>query len=135
MPPEGIKVFGNFLHTHLAGKLYVGLGNIKIPVLNTGHGLVVKHFRETECGQREELKPIDENRRYDFDYQQFTILPQTKTVFPVGDNKIKLYMFSSIIESCALQGDEILLQCFYRTSGYTGVTLVSTADPLTSSHD
>ena len=37
-----------------------------------GHGLVLHHFRENECGLLEELQPIDENKRYDFNYQQVT---------------------------------------------------------------
>ena len=45
---------------------------------------MVEHIRETECGLREELEPIDENRRYDFNYQQFTILPKTRQIFPVS---------------------------------------------------
>ena len=45
---------------------------------------MVEHIRETECGLREELERIDENRRYDFNYQQFTILPKTRQVFPVS---------------------------------------------------
>ena len=35
-----------------------------------GHGLRVQHFRQNEeCGVTEELVMIDENLRYDFDYQ------------------------------------------------------------------
>jgi len=84
-PPDGITVFGNMLHTHL-----------------TGHGLVVRHFRKSECGLLEELEPIDENRRYDFNYQQVTLLPKPVKVLP---------------------GDSIQLQCFYRTTGIGNVTL------------
>ncbi|XP_064399035.1 DBH-like monooxygenase protein 2 homolog [Halichondria panicea] len=85
LPSEGIQVFGNLLHTHLAG-----------------HGLVVDHFRDAECGLLEQLEPIDENRRYDFNYQQYTILPKTVTVLP---------------------GDELKLSCFYGTSDKSQVTL------------
>ena len=45
---------------------------------------MVDHFRETECGLAEQLEPIDENRRYDFNYQQYTILPRKVTVLPVS---------------------------------------------------
>ena len=87
----------------------------------SGHGLVVEHFRETECGLREELEPIDENRRYDFDYQQFTILHKTKTIYPVSLKYRNSYHYFVLFYS---QGDEILLKCFYGTSGNSGVTLV-----------
>ena len=51
----------------------------------TGRGLIVRHYRETEeCGSLEELQPIDENRRYDFNYQQTTILPRIVKVLPVS---------------------------------------------------
>lgn len=53
--------------------------------ITIGHGLVVRHFRESEeCGGLEELKPIDENRNYDFNYQQTTILPRPVQVLPVS---------------------------------------------------
>ncbi len=45
---------------------------------------MVDHFRDAECGVVEQLEPIDENRRYDFNYQQYTILPKTVTVLPVS---------------------------------------------------
>ena len=49
-----------------------------------GHGLIVQHFRENEqCGVLKEMKPIDENRKYDFNYQQFTYLNKEVQVFPV----------------------------------------------------
>ena len=45
---------------------------------------MVRHFRESECGLLEELEPIDENRRYDFNYQQVTLLPREVKVLPVS---------------------------------------------------
>ena len=52
-----------------------------------GHGLVVRHFRQNEeCGVLEELEPIDENRRYDFNYQQATLLPREVQILPVSGN-------------------------------------------------
>ena len=49
-----------------------------------GRGLVVKHLRETDqCGGLKELQPIDENARYDFNYQQTTILSRVVEVLPV----------------------------------------------------
>ena len=41
-------------------------------VLPTGTGLTVQHYRNTSSGQCnavEELKPIDQNLNYDFDFQ------------------------------------------------------------------
>ncbi len=53
-------------------------------IIIAGHGLVVDHYRETECGLMEQMEPIDENRLYDFNYQQFNILPKTVKVLPVS---------------------------------------------------
>ena len=36
----------------------------------TGHGAVVRHLRNNEqCGLLEELPPIDQNLKYDFNFQ------------------------------------------------------------------
>ncbi|XP_019849476.1 PREDICTED: DBH-like monooxygenase protein 1 homolog [Amphimedon queenslandica] len=78
LPENGIKIFGSFLHTHLIGKA-VG----------------VKHIRKnTECGATEELKPIDSDPYYDFNYQQFNHLPE-----PVHLKR----------------GDSLILECIYST--------------------
>ena len=37
-----------------------------------------------QCGGLEELKPVDQNLQYDFNYQQFTYLPEEITVYPVS---------------------------------------------------
>lgn len=53
--------------------------------MSSGHGLLVQHFRENaECGVLEELEPIDENERYDFNYQQFTYLNKEVKILPVS---------------------------------------------------
>jgi hypothetical protein len=53
-PRDGIHVFANGLHTHVAGR-----------------GLNLQHLRyNSECGVYEELEPIERNLRYDFNYQQ-----------------------------------------------------------------
>ena len=53
--------------------------------MHIGHGLLVQHFRENEhCGVLEELEPIDQNRRYDFNYQQFTYLNKEVQILPVS---------------------------------------------------
>jgi hypothetical protein len=50
-----------------------------------GQGLTLKILRRTqECGNElQELKPVDQNLQYDFNYQQFTYLPEEITVMPV----------------------------------------------------
>ena len=79
-----------------------------------GHGLIVQHFRENEqCGVLKEMKPIDENRKYDFNYQQFTYLVT-----------IKVYVYSMISTIFWLQGDTIQLKCLYQSTGINNVTLV-----------
>ena len=50
-----------------------------------GHGLTVQHLRyNSDCGVLEELKPIDRNLNYDFDFQQITHLPSEVTILPVS---------------------------------------------------
>ena len=90
----------------------------------SGHGLSVRQFRQNnECDVLEELQPIDENRRYDFDFQQITHLPREIKVLPVRNHRI-------YIQHCKndhflpLQGDSIQLQCFYRTTSTRNVTVV-----------
>ena len=54
-------------------------------LLCAGRGLIVQHYRyNEECGVLEELEPIDQNMRYDFDYQQTTVLPKEHLVLPVS---------------------------------------------------
>ena len=53
--------------------------------LCTGRGLTLRLIRNTtQCGGLEELKPVDQNLQYDFNFQQFTILPNEVTVLPVS---------------------------------------------------
>ena len=65
----------------------------------------MKHIRKnTECGATEELKPIDNDPYYDFNYQQFNNLPE-----PVHLRR----------------GDSLILQCVYSTKNKrNSVTLV-----------
>lgn len=52
----------------------------------SGKGVELQHFRKTEdCDGIRELKPVDSNPTYDFDYQQTTFLPQEITVLPVNN--------------------------------------------------
>ena len=51
-----------------------------------GRGVTLKILRPTQqCGGGlEELKPVDQNLQYDFNYQQFIYLPEEITVLPVS---------------------------------------------------
>ena len=67
-PSTGITIFANLLHTHLVGV-----------------GITLRHMRwNSTCGTYQELPPIDQNLQYDFNFQQFTMLPYSVTVLP-GD--------------------------------------------------
>ena len=48
--------------------------------------MTLKILRPTQqCGgELEELKPVDQNLQYDFNYQQFTYLPEEITVYRVS---------------------------------------------------
>ena len=78
LPENGIRIFASFPHTHLLGK-GCAVGMALLIHLNgsfffcTGHGITVQHFTTNEeCGATEELKPIYQNLKYDFDYQVTT---------------------------------------------------------------
>ena len=46
-----------------------------------GRGVTLRLIRNTEeCGGLEEMRPIDQNLQYDFNFQQFTVLPNEITV-------------------------------------------------------
>ena len=54
-------------------------------LINSGHGLVLEHFRyNSDCDVYEELEPVDANLKYDFDYQQFTHLRREVIIKPVS---------------------------------------------------
>ena len=84
-------------HTHTLGKqVYCVFNDNKKIITYIGHGLLVQHFRENEqCGVLEELEPIDENRRYDFNYQQFTYLNKEVQVLPVSISSVELVLWAS----------------------------------------
>ena len=45
----------------------------------------MRQFRQNnDCDVLEELQPIDENRRYDFNFQQITHLPKEIKILPVS---------------------------------------------------
>ena len=75
---------------HLSLLVSVNLHNIMYMlfiqcIFFAGHGIVVWQFRDNEdCGALEELEPIDENRRYDFNYQQVTHLSRKVKILPVS---------------------------------------------------
>ena len=80
-------MIGNGFHTHIYGmsnilqcyftyfnKCAAKLTSICDKLLSpyTGHGLRVQHFRQNEeCGVTEELPPVDENLRFDNNFQVF----------------------------------------------------------------
>ena len=46
-----------------------------------GRGVTLRLIRNTEeCDGLEEMRPIDQNLQYDFNFQQFTVLPNEITV-------------------------------------------------------
>ena len=50
-----------------------------------GHGVELQHFRRNDyCTGIRELKPVDSNPAYDFNYQQTTFLAREITVLPVN---------------------------------------------------
>lgn len=74
-----------------------------LPVCVSGRGLTLKILRRTEqCGGLEELKPVDQNLQYDFNYQQFTYLTQEVTVYPV--NLLNYYRCACDINYSGLHG-------------------------------
>lgn len=59
--------------------------NISVRACTAGRGLTLKVIRNTQtCDGLEELKPIDQNLQYDFNFQQFTVLPNEVKVYPVS---------------------------------------------------
>ena len=92
-------MFGTMLHTHTLGKQVYSVcidNNMYtiIIIIIIGSGLLVQHFRENkECGVLEEMEPIDENRRYDFNYQQFTYLNKEVQVLPVSISSVVLKLY------------------------------------------
>ena len=55
--------------------------------------------RNQQCNVSEAMAPVDINLQYDFDFQQFTFLPNEVRVLPVS-NHIKLH----VVRSMSLQG-------------------------------
>ena len=95
LPPTGVTIFADLLHTHLVGS-----------------GVTLQLIRRNQqCNVSEALAPVDINLQYDFNYQQFTYLPNEVQVLP---------------------GDILLLNCTYGTQTRTGVTLggLSTRDEM-----
>ena len=59
--------------------------------MHAGQKVELQHFRYDEsCQGYRELKPIESNPTYDFDYQQTNFLPEEITVLPVS--KLALYI-------------------------------------------
>ncbi|CAI8042462.1 DBH-like monooxygenase protein 1 homolog, partial [Geodia barretti] len=88
LPEDGIRVFGNFLHTHVVG-----------------HGLTVQHFRKNpECDVYEELEPIDRNLQYDFNYQQITHLKREVVIKPGDVVQLKCFYGTEGVDGVTLGG-------------------------------
>lgn len=93
IPEEGITVFGNVLHTHLAGNIYNSYQctvshacHLNHVIFIIGVSLILRHLRpDPSCGNGyRELKPLDQNLEYDFNFQEIKALPQTVKVLPVS---------------------------------------------------
>jgi hypothetical protein len=111
IPPNSLNFATVGLCSGLCTKEYVPSGGIHIfaNMLHThlaGVGLKLSHISNTQCSEsistNQELPPIEMNLHYDFNFQQATHLPQEITIQP---------------------GDHLMLECFYNTTGRSGVTL------------
>ncbi|XP_076032752.1 MOXD1 homolog 2-like [Oratosquilla oratoria] len=80
LPSSGINVFAAILHTHLLGRK-----------------VRVRHIR----GDRE-LEPIAQDNNYDFNYQEYRALPESRRVMP---------------------GDHLIGECTYNSRERTTITL------------
>ena len=64
-----------------------------------GRGVTLRLIRNTEkCDGLEEVKPVDQNVQYDFNFQQFTVLPNEVTVYPVCLALVLDYYVNFIIQ-------------------------------------
>ena len=81
IPPEGIKMIASMLHTHLAGS-----------------GVVIRHLRDGV-----ELKPLVEDRNYDFDFQIYRKLDEELTILP-GDQFITECIYDSSDRNTPIYG-------------------------------
>jgi hypothetical protein len=91
LPPGGIHIFANTLHTHLAGT-----------------GLNLRHIRQTSCGnttRTQEMEPIEKNLKYDFNFQQTSYLPNEITVLP-GDTLILDCIYNTVGRTSLTVGGE-----------------------------
>ena len=58
---------------------------IPVCIITIGSGLELKLIRRNQqCNVLEALAPVDIDLQYDFNYQQFTFLPNEVTVLPVS---------------------------------------------------
>ena len=86
LPSGGVKIFANFLHTHLIGNDHCNELYHPLPAHFTlGRKVVLQHFRQSQdCNGYRELKPIEDNPSYNFDFQQTNFLTKEIEVLPVG---------------------------------------------------
>eukprot|EP01083_Nonionella_stella_P252514 869927_1 len=80
---DKIYAFANHLHAHLLSKQ-----------------LTLKHIRNGK-----ELRPLDMNLAYDFNYQQFTPLPQVVEILP-GDELVLECVYDSTVRNFMTWGGE-----------------------------
>ena len=54
-----------------------------------GNGVTLQLIRRNQqCNVSEALAPVDINLQYDFNYQQFTLLPNEVRVLPVSTSEL-----------------------------------------------
>ena len=63
-----------------------------------GNGVTLQLIRRNQqCNVSEALAPVDINLQYDFNYQQFTLLPNEVQVLPVSTSELivqLIYIFT-----------------------------------------
>ena len=75
-------LLSKFGDTYLSAMIYEHLLYVYV---YKGAGVTLRHYRAntTECSGTQEMKPIEQNLQYDFNYQQSTVLPNPIKVMPV----------------------------------------------------
>ena len=79
--------------------------------------MTVRHIRDGI-----ELEPIVKDENFDFQYQQAVTLSR-KIILPV-----EIVFFAEIAEFVTFQGDELILECEYKSDGQLNATFVGVFD-------
>lgn len=74
--PQGVKIFGTMLHSHLLG-----------------HAMRVRHFRGGA-----EQPVLAEDNNYDFDYQYTRIIGEEIDVLPVSDEDLQKCAYYTLLK-------------------------------------